>query len=200
MSAFETQPRHVRFVPQAESCTAAKPSLFHDLIWSRAAAVVFCPLSANQRLAWLVAATVAVCSVHSPGPGLARMVAAMAASCSEHFPGLELAWFVPGTAAFRFERSLGHSVARPSSGNTSCKLSIVSCAASPGTSRHRFPFAAQHKAFAHPARTMLGGRLLSLKVSCRLCQLDSISMSLSLPLVRPPLVRPSCFSRDVRRH
>jgi hypothetical protein len=32
----------------------------------------------NQGLAWLVAATVALCSVHSPGPGLARMVAAMA--------------------------------------------------------------------------------------------------------------------------
>ena len=45
----------------------------------------------NQGLAWSVAETVAVCSVHSPGPGLARMVAAMAASCSEHFPGLELA-------------------------------------------------------------------------------------------------------------
>src|SRR5262249_10779067 len=45
----------------------------------------------NQGLAWSVAATVALCSVHSPGPGLARGVAAMAASCSEHFPGLELA-------------------------------------------------------------------------------------------------------------
>ena len=122
----------------------------------------------NQGLAWSVAATVAVCSVHSPGPGLARMVAAMAASCSEHFPGLELAWFVPGTAAFCLEHSLGHSAARPSSGNTSCKLSIIPCAASPGTSRPRFPFAPQHKAFAHPVRTMLGGRFLSLEVSCRL--------------------------------
>src|SRR6516162_3089975 len=122
----------------------------------------------NQGLAWSVAATVALCSVHSPGPGLARMVAAMAASCSEHFPGLELAWFVPGTAAFCLEHSFGHSAARPSSGNTSCKLSIIPCAASPGTSRPRFPFAARHKAFAHPARTMLGGRFLSLQVSCRL--------------------------------
>src|SRR6516164_10241142 len=122
----------------------------------------------NQGLAWLVAATVALCLLHSPGPGPARMVAAMAASCSEHFPGLELAWFVPGTAAFCLEHSFGHSTARPSSGNTSCKLSIIPCAASPGTSRHRFPFAPQHKAFAHPARTMLGGRFLSLQVSCRL--------------------------------
>ena len=60
----------------------------------------------NQGLAWLVAATVALCSVHSPGPGLTRMVAAMAASCSEHFPGLELTWFVL-TAAFCLEHSLG---------------------------------------------------------------------------------------------
>src|SRR6516225_8472866 len=79
-----------------------------------------------------------------------------------------LAWLVAGTVALCLEHSLGHSAARPSSGNTSCKLSIVPCAASPGTSRPRFPFAPQHKAFAHPVRTMLGGRFLSLEVSCRL--------------------------------
>jgi hypothetical protein len=32
---------NVRYVPQADSCTAAKPSLFHRLIWSGAAAVEF---------------------------------------------------------------------------------------------------------------------------------------------------------------
>ena len=108
--------------------------------WNFEAECFACP-QLNQGLAWLVAATVALCSVHSPGPGLARVVAAMAASCSEHFPGLELAWFVPKTAAFCLEHSLGHSDAHPSSGNTSCKLSIVPCAASPDTSRPRFPFA-----------------------------------------------------------
>jgi hypothetical protein len=110
-------------------------------------------------LAWLVAPTAAFCSEHSPGPGLAWLVAT-APLCSEHSPGPGLAWLVAATPAFYSEHSRGRSAARPISGNTSCKLSIVPCAESPGTSKPRFPFAPQHKAFAHPVRTMLGGCFL----------------------------------------
>ena len=108
----------------------------------------FGPLQVSRVLEWLVAVTAAFCSEHSPGPGLAWLMAVTAAFCSEHSPG--------------------RSAARPSSGNTCCKLSIVPGAESLGTSRPRFPFAPQHKAFAHPVRTMLGGWFLLLHVSDRL--------------------------------
>ena len=57
--------------------------------------------------------------------------------CPEAWTG---ALLVAATAAFCSEYSFARSAARPSSGNTSCKLSIVSCAESSDTSRHRFPF------------------------------------------------------------
>jgi len=138
------------------------------LEWLVAVTAAFCSEhSPGPGLAWLVAVT-AFCSEHSPGPGLAWWVPMAAAFCSEHSPGPGLAWLMAVTAAFCSEHSPGRSAARPSSGNTCCKLSIVPGAESLGTSRPRFPFAPQHKAFAHPVRTMLGGWFLLLHVSDRL--------------------------------
>jgi hypothetical protein len=118
-------------------------------------------LQVNQEtgLAYLEVATAAVCSGHLPGSGPARLVAT-AAVCWEQSPRPGFAWSVAAMAAFCSERSFGRSVARPIPGNTRCKLSTAPCAESPGTSRPRFPFAPQHKTFAHQVRTMLGGRFL----------------------------------------
>jgi hypothetical protein len=122
-------------------------------------------------------------SERSPEPGLARSEVVTAVVRSEHSPGPGLAWSVAATAAFSSgpgfawlaampafysERSFERLVARPFSGNTSCKLAIAPCAESPSTSTLRFPFALRHKAFAHPVRTMRVGWFLLLQESRRL--------------------------------